>query len=319
MELKSANNNVLEIGNKIFLKLNILDSIKKVEQYIDPDLNKSYDVYLLTSEKQKYILKRKPGIQEKLIYHYVFKNFELPVPKQYGSVKIMEEQELVEYALREYVEGKDLRGANEYILKLSVKSLAEIHRTFLHKNIKIRSKYEASYILENYMRKNEEILSKLPGELFKKFHRVYQIYIRRYMEAPRTLVHGDLLLINIIQGENEVKIIDWELGHIGPYMTDLPKLLGDEIDGDDIFISPEYHEELICLYYNEICENKNFHVEYEQYRMDILLEMFHQRILCVIGGVLENKAEKNETDQKRYYMNLERSNELAEEILNLKL
>jgi 5-methylthioribose kinase len=61
-----------------------------------------------------------------------------------------------------------------------------------------------------------------------------------YMKKQECLVHGDLHTSNMMIGENEMKIIDMEYTHLGPFSSDSGYLLGNLVYTYDTWF---YHEE----------------------------------------------------------------------------
>lgn len=84
-----------------------------------------------------------------------------------------------------------------------------------------------------------------------------------YMKKQECLVHGDLHTSNTMIGENEMKIIDMEYTHLGPFSSDSGYLLGNLVYTYDTWFYHEegteaeralYREEILSYINDTLCE-----------------------------------------------------------------
>lgn len=301
------------IAQQLLRQVNQEEDVLTVEAFIDEELDKTYNTYLLTSSyNNKFIMKKSDNLQEKQVYKYAFTNDKFNVPIYYGDIEQNTEDSMEIYMLLQYIEGEDLRKATLKQLRNAVIELAKIHRHFLETRLEVKVEYDFDRKLSNILKRDEKALSKKESLMFNKFYRVYQMYVERCKQAPKTLINDDLLPINILANETSSTIIDWGYAHISPYMLDIARLVCHEYEKDKFFIPQEFHKELEELYYQEMCKSSKFNVSYEQYLVDIKLAKFQERSYWIIWKIRED--EELEEDPEKDF-NLKACVELANEII----
>ena len=73
---------------------------------------------------------------------------------------------------------------------------------------------------------------------------------QRFFDAPQTLIHDDLLPINVLIGEERPWIIDWEIAGVYPYFLDLARFAYVYCSiYNHFFVSNEAADEFINAYY----------------------------------------------------------------------
>ena len=96
---------------------------------------------------------------------------------------------------------------------------------------------------------NELMDSDIREEHIEVILKSYEILTNSY----ETFVHGDMIPLNMIVTENGVSIIDWEYGHVGPYIQDIGRLLAD-YNVDKPWVNSGWETDLLKLYYETLLE-----------------------------------------------------------------
>lgn len=253
-------NNELEMVIERFaLKLN--SSITKVEQIKDPMLpDKVYDVYRISTEANKeYILKLDRRGYEYMVYKQLFETKRLPVPSCFetigtdsGSWMLISDvgnQTLVKGELDQYLS--------------AARSLATLHSQLaeevINKHEFLRNKANKIATNLGYLKDDKELPSEIVNSIIMAGERL--------LKRPFTVIHDDLIPINMIVDNNEVFFIDWELASYGCYAHDLGRLLGDlKDDKEEHWVNPSWKQSILKAYYDAIqLEDK---LEWKDFALD---------------------------------------------------
>jgi len=116
-------------------------------------------------------------------------------------------------------------------------------------------------------------------------------------KSYKTLIHGDLIPLNIIHKDHGSYIIDWEYGEYSPIIRDISRLLGD-INVNRKWVDPAYEEDLLDYYYDLIKDKS------QMSRKDFDRLYLAGKIDNYLGPLLSFKLRKREPDAW-YRINLE--------------
>lgn len=225
-------------------------SIQNIEQVKDTaNPEKVYDVYrIYTKDNKDYILKLDSQGYEYTVYKQIFSKKDLPVPSCLQTVEIDSDK----WLLISHVGNQDLMKAdlNQYLV--AARNLATIHSQLAKEDLTeyvfLRNKATKISIILDYLKDN----NKLPSEVTQRILEAGERLIKR----PFTLIHGDLLPINIVNNNGEAFFIDWEIASLGCYAHDLGRLLGDIRDQQaKYWVNPSWKRQILEGYYNSLSLN----------------------------------------------------------------
>mgnify|MGYP003291561478 CR=1 FL=1 len=213
-----------------------------------------YDVWTVTTTVETYILK-KAKEREYAVYTDLLKEAPSGAPKLLTALRFMEE----DYLLLEYVRGENLCKCDRERLKLVLEALIALQEHFWGKTEfdGVAVPFEESLA----HRKNRgKYLN--DGEIEK----AYADFLQQYPNLPRTLCHDDLLPFNVIAGEQDAKLIDWESAGILPYPVSLARLIahGEEKADAFFFMTEADRQFAIDYYYDRLIRSKG--IGYADYR-----------------------------------------------------
>ncbi|MBQ6844280.1 MAG: aminoglycoside phosphotransferase family protein [Agathobacter sp.] len=239
-------------------------------RFIDTNLDKIYDVYLIKTQRGMRILKllgERRFDKTKYDIYFAGKGFAVPEIFEIFSA------EGKDYVLMQCIEGKDARNCNPQDARKTGEELARIQSYYLTDGGHTET---AEYYWNRYLEKYYEKLK----AIFTDIDDVWEASKQRFFEAPQTLVHDDLLPINVLIGESQPWMIDWEIAGIYPYFLDLARFAYVYCSIDEaFFISNESANAFIDAYYVEMKTNPMFHIEKEQFIYDVAISAFYQYIM----------------------------------------
>jgi len=244
-------------------------NIIKITQQKDKDLNKEYDVYVIETENKNYVIKKTNSNYEARINELLSNNKDFCVPLYLGNMQ--DDKENI-WILMEYIRGNTINneGLNTYCKLAS--ELGRIHREF----VKIEdSNYDYKFIRNSNKRIEDKFFKieqmnihkkyKITDEILKKIHYI----IKKMNKRPQTLIHNDMLPINVMKDGDNLKIIDWEHGAIGMYTSDIGRLLGDcKNDKGEKWVNQQWEGYILKAYYMEISKSNNFTSTYKEFLND---------------------------------------------------
>ena len=178
-----------------------------------------------------------------------------------------------DYVLMELVEGPDARNCSpEDAGKLGLE-LGKIQSYYLTDGGHTES---AEYYWNRYLEKYYEKLKRI----FSDIDDVWEKTKQRFFETPQTLIHDDLLPINVLIGKDQPWIIDWEIAGIYPYFLDLARFAYVFCSVEDqFFISNESAKAFIDVYYEEMKKNPFFDIDKKKFLYDVAISAFYQYIM----------------------------------------
>lgn len=265
-------NEIRDIANILLSQVQPKATIARLEQITDAELDKTYDVYFVnTQQGDKYIMKHTPDGYEALIYSEVFAKYSLPIPEYLGQAKDLRGDS---WFLCEYVNGEDIRIADLSIYNLAIKQLAQIHYTFWC------AKQDRYSFVKNenvYLEKLASLCEKykLEWQLHKNILSAINIAANRLINRPQTIIHNDLLPINIFADNDEVRFIDWGNTALGCYAHDLGRLLGDlKNENVDYWIKSDWRQSILYTYYEAINGFGNMVLSWNDLQFDFQCAQF---------------------------------------------
>ena len=251
----------------VFEKLGIKNT-RDIKRFVDTKLNKIYDVYQVEKNGKPYILKKLEERRfDKQKYDKYFANHDFAVPMIVENVSVGDE----DFVLMELVEDVDARGCNLEDAAAVGRELAHIQSHYLCDGGHTDS---AEYYFARYLEKYYEKAK----DYFRDFDIVWEKAKRRFYEAPQTLIHDDLLPINVLLGSKHPWIIDWDIAGIYPYFLDIARFAYVS-DGDSFYISKAAAEEFVSSYYKGMKTNPGFAVDEKTYKQDVAISALYQYIM----------------------------------------
>ena len=239
---------------------------EEILRCVDPKLGKVYDVWLVRCQEGRMVLKKcGTPCRDQVKYDRYFAGLDLPVPKILASVTIGEET----YLAMEYAGDRDARDCTPEEAGRIGEALARIQGRYLapggHTEL-------SDYYFREYV---ADFCGKIQ-EYFPGFDRVYQKVEKRFFEAPHSLIHDDLLPINVLLDWEQVWIIDWATAGIFPYFLDLARFAFVHSGKGGFYISHEAGMAFLDGYYAGMRKNAGFSVDRRQFYQDVAISAFCQ-------------------------------------------
>ncbi len=298
--------------------VNHINMLKSVLESITPTLSKqidierfhdngegvdrTYNVYKIISDKQKYILKKSDdneiGVYEKFL---VSKN--LPVPKLEGWACVNK----IKWILIEYIDGEDLRVFNKEMASGCADSLSRIFNMYWQENGFEENKLDNRF--ERYWTRINKRSECLINE--SKLSSAYRVFLDRQLVCPRTLCNGDFLQCNAIQSHDSIVLIDWAFAGIMPYSLDVARLIShcsEKFFPFPFYMTDEYRKTFLKGVYDKLI----YKPDYKQFIFDVILSCLNECIEFIETELNDESIERDEVFTY-YYKNAEI---LADIILN---
>lgn len=261
----------------------------------DGDESQEKDVYKIDIDGCSFILKKAEEIESDIYLNFLNKN-NFNTPKVYGYSD--------GYLLIEYINGTDLCIMDENKAKKSSKSVGVILKFYFNKEID-DGRFK-TYL--NRIKKRAESLTNEP--LLKE---VYDLFIQRQLDCPRSLCNGDFLPFNGIYSNNKVYIIDWGFGGFLPYSLDVARFIAHGRNEDPTTEFPFQITENLCqIYVKGVYEELKDFISYEQYIFDIKVALLNEYIEF-LEYYFNNPNVKKNSFYKHYY---DKAISLAKKIKN---
>lgn len=249
-----------------------IDSIQKMEQFVDPELDKIYDTYFLTVPSKEYVLKKTE--ESEVASYQLLSNASLsfPIPQLINTYKYENE----EWILIEHIEGNDLQVLDAKSAENLGKALAKISSYFYHT--------ETLENIEKSLRSPKRLLARLPQD--SNLYKAYQLYVERRKRFPRTFTHDDLLPINVLSKDGKINIIDWGYGKKGTYVTDVARFYSfysnkkESYENGFSFLAEETYTSLFLdSYFEGLAGELKNQIAKEQFLSDVQMEALNQYLL----------------------------------------
>ena len=256
-------------------------------RFIDTQWDKTYDVWLLSGENGKLILKKdKKRRGDKTVYDTYFARHDFAVPKILDAIKTGEDL----YVIMEYAEGEDARGCCETDAARIGTELGRIQSEYLREggHTKLSDRYFAEMV-EDYWNSSKD---RFPGS-----EDVYASIEKRFFDAPHTLIHDDLLPLNALVSREKVYILDWETSGIVPYFLDLGRFAFVDTKGG-FYISHDSAMAFLDAYYKEMRKNSEFTITKEKFFQDVAISAFCQYAMFL--HYEDDEEKQTETTNYKY-------------------
>ncbi|MTI49513.1 MAG: hypothetical protein FH761_16900 [Firmicutes bacterium] len=283
--------------------------LKRLE---DGELNKKYNVYFIRTKSNEYILKKSQNDYEAIIYEKFLREKSLPVPNYKG--KIIADGGKTWFLL-EFIEGKTLREGNLSTYCRVGNELAKLHCKFLNLDLRSKDYSKVKNNNEMLMDKLDEIEILIDKGKTKTLNidtiKVLKLAAKRLRGQPQVLIHDDLLPINIINNDKQIKFIDWEHACIGCYSQDIGRLLGDyKNDKGNLWVDSRWEEDILATYCQSLCDESSFEISWNEFKIDYNCSKLWNYANIVLAHII-----KDWKLTKWYYLNY---NSMIEQIEKLK-
>lgn len=245
---------IKNIVNKI-KNINILD----IKQIKNEDGDDFYNVWMIVSDNNSYILKR--STENEISNYKVLLN--IPIPKYYGNLKYYNKL----YILIEYLDGDNLMNGNLDKCTKAIDTIIEINKKYLNNEVELSDTFDKELIRIN------KRLEYLNDELLE---RKYLEFIDVYKKTIKTVCHNDLLPFNMIIVNNIAYLIDLEnIGYL-PYLLMFARFIAHykNIKGYLFYLEDSVKEYLIKYYYDNFVSLLN--KSYEEYLSELDLFLFFE-------------------------------------------
>lgn len=298
--------------------VNHINMLKSVLESITPTLSKqidierfhdngegvdrTYNVYKIISDKQKYILKKSDD-NEIGVYEKFLGSKNLPVPKLEGWTCVNK----IKWILIEYIDGEDLRVFNKEMASGCADSLSRIFNMYWQENGFEENKLDNRF--ERYWTRINKRSECLINE--SKLSSAYRVFLDRQLVCPRTLCNGDFLQCNAIQSHDSIVLIDWAFAGVMPYSLDVARLISH--GSEKFFPFPFYMtDEYRKIFLKGVYDKLIYKPDYKQFIFDVILSCLNECIEFIETELNDESIERDEAFTY-YYKNAET---LADIILN---
>jgi hypothetical protein len=289
---------IIEIFESIHVKTT---SVVLVEQFCErwgegEDEVRNYDVYLVITNSQEYILKKTDGA-EKAIYETFLNNHpNFPVPVYYGNIQ----KDDGVWILIECIAGNDVREMTDEIALAAADSLSVIANHYWQQNEEAFTTYRMDDRFDRYWKRIQRRALSIQDN--PKLAQAYTLFLQRQKDCPRTLCNGDFQQWNALWSGGKVLMIDWGFGGIMPYSLDIARFIAHGTEDRRLF--PIYmNEEQKRIFVDAVYDRLIYKPEKKQYLMDIRLAVLNEYIEFI---------EADEDEDGTYY---ELAIKLSEDIL----
>ena len=247
-----------------------IQSGEDIFRFIDTQLDKIYNVYLIKTQDETSIIKQLEERRfDKTKYDTYFAGKGFAVPEIFDNVSV----DGKDYVRMQFIEGEDARNCTQEDAAKIGQELGKIQSFYLTDGGHTES---AEYYWNRYLEKYYEKLK----VFFDDIDDVWEKTKQRFYEAPQTLIHDDLLPINVLIGEDKPWIIDWEIAGIYPYFLDLARFAYVFCSiNNQFFISETSAKAFTEAYYEELNKNASFDVDKKQFLYDVTISAFYQYIM----------------------------------------
>ncbi len=236
-----------------------------VTRFVDTRLNKTYDVFLLDGS---LVLKKADRDKEK--YDKYFAGHDFAVPPIYDSFQIGDAR----WVTMPYIKGSDARYCTVEDAGRVGKELAKIQSHYLSMD----AHYEAC---KRYFDRTVLGFWNRVSSYFPAYQDVFPLVQTRFFAAPRTLIHDDLLPINVLLNGKDVWLIDWTYAEMLPYFLDLGRFAFVTDENGERFLSDEAAAAFFDAYYAAMSNNPSFKMEKRDFLLDAAISAFCQYSMFV--------------------------------------
>ncbi len=274
------------IDKNIILNENLIELFGddiEIKMFYSEEYEREYDVYCISNGIKKAILKKVTNPKEIHINNFLNdKNFNF-IPKIIGFLKIDNNT----WMITSFVEEKSYIYSESILLEL-IDDLSNLNGSLLGSKINNAEKK----IIKFWSKIDNKLLNDFSSELNKNEIQTIIDSQNILDSCKRTLIHGDMIPLNILISEDGIKIIDWEHLSFSPYVLDISRLLGD-YNKTVKWIESKYEKKMLDRYFDNL--KAKLKISYKEF------------ILQYHCGVLENylkillSHKKNKLRQTSWY------------------
>ncbi len=243
-------------------------SPESVCRFVDTKLEKTYDVYLLKGETKTVLKKSGSANGDAAVYARYFETQDFAVPRILDNFTLGE----ASFVRMEFVDGSDARGCTPEEGGRIGRELAKIQSRYLAAGG--HTEQADSYFKRNLFNRFQKI-----REHLQDAGKVFSYVEQRFFMAPQTLIHDDLLPINVFVQGQQVRFVDWEYAQIQPYFLDLARFAFIYDMDENLFISRETADSFLRCYYEKMREHPGFSISRKQFELDTAVSAFCQYAL----------------------------------------
>lgn len=232
---------------------NLKQKFLKFERVVDADFPaKSYDVFNAFTAKNRYVIKYDRTGYEYKIYKNILAKSNWPVP---FCLDALETDEGVWFLLS-FVGSKSLLGGALQQYCRMAESLAGIHNQLADCAIPAAGgflKDKRACLKEKlaFIEQTKDLTAEIKIKI--------QDAAMRLSVAPMTIIHDDLLPINIIAAGGNIFFIDWATAGHGACVHDLGRLLGDLKDSrQSYWVKPQWRQKILQVYYDNKKNDRDY-------------------------------------------------------------
>lgn len=238
-----------------------------VEQFHDHAMNKDYDVFRIDTAGGQYVMKS--GKREFDNYH---RWFQKPTPNIPYIFPQALEKDKDTWFLMEYLPGKDLRNAAPETVLSAAKALAQIHSRYWKEcpPISPEDRYSGYY---------RRFIPRFPEA--PELQHALQELMDRMLSCPRTLIHDDLLPINVQATDRGLYFMDWQYCGEFPYFMDICRLLVHEKGELGSSFSSQLRAQAFRVYFDTLISGCRTGLTWETFQNDIRLGTIAELVSCL--------------------------------------
>ncbi|MCD7745535.1 MAG: phosphotransferase [Lachnospiraceae bacterium] len=241
----------------------------EVARFVDTRLDKIYDVFLLD---EKLVLKKEDRDKEK--YDRFFAGCDFMVPPILDRFQMKDAC----WVTMPYINGTDARSCSCEDAARVGTELAKIQSHYL--NCGGNPETGSDVCKRHFERHTQRFWNKVRA-YFPAYENVFLFVQERFFSAPRSLVHDDLLPINVLLDGENVWLIDWTYAEILPYFLDLARFAFVTDQKDERYISDEAARAFLDAYYAEMSQNPVFGMDKKEFQRDVAVSAFCQYVMFV--------------------------------------
>lgn len=292
-----------EIDSKIINHpqlLRVVGEVLTIKMFHSEKYDRDYNVFKVEGSKSSVILKKVNRKNEILINNYV-SDLKLDyVPKIEFIIRLDDEN----WICMSYLESDDIKLVYEDMAEL-IKNLSHYHLSYDG----FENKQSLEIEMEKWKPREDELLMSLINDSISEEDIRTVIYAEKLMDdSLKTIIHGDLILLNVIKSRSDIFIIDWEYGEYAPLILDLGRLLGDMTLEDVRRVDEKWESDLLDVYYSELVKH------HDMFTKNSFLELFEcAKLHNYMGVILNYKRNKTEFDNW-YNLNLREMKKCIKEI-----
>lgn len=271
-----------------FKELTQLPDLRKVEQFVDNEIDSVYETFLIYTDKEQWVLKKAEANELEVNQKLAKSNLYLPIPQLIDTFYFKKNN----WLLLEYIGGTDLQKLTKQGASRAGIALATITNSFYDENANLKK-------LDN------KIVHKL--EVNSLLHKAYQLYLTRQATIPITFIHDDCLPTNILFDGQNIAIVDWAYGKIGSYVSDIGRLYAFYCNSEQSFNkgfsfldSDNSKENILLNYYEALSPKLTTKISKEQFKRDVSLECLNQYLLN-LGAPIKITEKFLESDWEKHF------------------